>query len=251
MRRSFAAVVLMALAAAVFAKPQIPRYDGPVNDQAGVLSSSEESELEGIILEFMRQSSSEIGVLLIESLDDAPIEDIAYDVFKTWGIGKAKEDNGVLFLVAVEDRKARLEVGYGLEGALTDAEAGRLVNRNSPMAEQFRQGDYFGGTRAVVEGVAQAISGEYQNPATESKKQKIPFQAIIITLLLLFFVIGPMIRRNSRRGFGRNRDFWGTMGGLGGLGMGGFGGFRGGRGGGGGFGFGGGSSGGGGASGGW
>ena len=224
---------------------EVPSYSGPITDQAGILSTSEQAELSQKILDYRKSSGNEIGVLIVRSLDGDAVEDVAYNVFKKWGIGKAAKDNGVLFLVAVEDRKARVEVGYGLEGELTDIECGRLVSRKSPMADHFRKNDYAGGVGAVISGIITAIGGEYK-PAGSEKEEKVRKGFPFFGALFVLMIILSAIARRRRSLLGGGRDNW-WMGGMGG--MGGFGGGSGG--GGGGFSFGGGSSGGGGASGGW
>lgn len=244
-------IVLLVFAAAVLVAAEIPGYKGPVNDYAGVLDRNALGMLEDKVLAYRSSTGSEIGVLIVQSMDGRAIEDYAYDVFREWGIGQQGKDNGVLFVVAVEEKKARVEVGYGLEGDLTDLEAGRLVNRQSPMAQHFRQGDYAGGVNVVLDGIVAAIGGEYDPPkGKDGGSQKSPLGIIgLIVLFIIFSII-------SRRGGGGGRRFGGPFigGMLGGMMMGGrgFGGGRSGGFGGGGFGgFGGGRSGGGGASGGW
>lgn len=242
------AVIAVLLLASVVGAFEVPNYSGPVNDQAGVLSDGDRERLIQKILNYRNSSSNEIGVLIVRSLGDNALENVAYDVFKKWGIGKAAKDNGVLFLVAVEDRKARVEVGYGLEGELTDIEAGRLVSRKSPMADHFRKNDYAGGAEAVIDGIVIAIGGEYKPAGTDDKGGKARRGFPILGALFLGMMVLSAVarRRRSLKGGGFGGWWMGGMGGLGGLGGG-----SGGGGGGGGFSFGGGSSGGGGASGGW
>jgi uncharacterized protein len=227
---------------------ELPAYKGPINDLAGILSRSDAQALETKVLGYREQTGSEIAVLIIPTLGDRALEDYANDVFKAWGIGKKGKDNGVLFLLAIQEKKARVEVGYGLEGDLTDLECGRLVNKNSPMAQLFRDGDFAGGIGAVVDGIVVAIGGEYNPPKPKAQVKK-ALPALMVPFILGLGLLMSLIRRSKTIG----KRFGG--GGFGGPfigGMGGFGGFGGGSsGGGGGFSFGGGSSGGGGASGGW
>lgn len=230
---------ILFLAVSVLAATELPDYKGPINDLAGVLSRSEISQLEQKAIGCRDQTGSEIGVLLIPTLGDNSLENYAHDVFKKWGIGRKGKDNGVLFLVAIQEHKARVEVGYGLEGELTDLESGRLVNKNSPMSEAFRANDYAGGVNAVLDGIVQAIGGEY-NPPKPKKKGKDNIPPLAPLAMIIFFIVMAIIRRASAVG----RRFGGPF-------IGGMGGFGGGSSGGGGFSFGGGSSGGGGASGGW
>ncbi len=239
-----AAILLPAAAIAA----DLPDYTGPVVDQAGVLSAGAKQQLESKILDYRRQTTNEIGVLIVKSLDNRSIDDFAHDVFAKWGIGKKGKDNGVLFVVAVQERQARVEVGYGLESELTDIEAGRLVKRNSEMAAHFRKNDYDGGVTAVVDGIIAGIAGDYKPSSAKDDNNDNDDQWLKIPIFMGFALIALFIRLIGRFGRGRRGRWWygGPFGGFGGGLGGGFGG-----GGSSGFGFGGGSSGGGGASGGW
>ena len=250
MKKLLAIAVAVLLAVAVSAAPKLPDYDGPVNDRVGVLGRGDIERLTSKVLAYREQSGNEIGVLIVATMGGQSIEDFAHDVFKAWGIGGKGKDNGVLFAVSIEERKARIEVGYGLEGELTDLECGRLVSGKSPMARHFRRGDYAAGVDAVIDGIIQAIGGEYA-PAGEEDDTSDNGLAALPVLLLILIVLIFVIRRarsHSRR-FG-GPFFGGFGGGFGGGSLGGWS-SGGGGGGGGGFSFGGGSSGGGGASGGW
>lgn len=250
MRKLFAAfaLVLLILTSSLYGL-DVPLYSSPATDLADLLSADELRALNQKLLDYRTQSGHEIAVLLIPTLGDEALEDYAHKVFNKWGVGKGAQDNGVLFLLALQEKKTRIEVGYGLEGDLTDAESGRIVGRNSPMADHFRSRDWSGGVDAVVDGIITAIGGEYTAPQESGKKTQIPFGIKIFIIIILMIIIGKIV--DAVRGvssFG-GRGGWGTGGGFGGLG--GFGGGSSGGGGGGGFSFGGGSSGGGGASGGW
>jgi uncharacterized protein len=221
----------------------VPPYRSPVTDLAGVLNDQQRQQLEQKILDYRAQSTNEIGILIVKSLEGDDIENYAHDVYAKWGIGKKGKDNGVLFVMSVADRKARLEVGYGLEGELTDLESGRIVARNSPMASAFRANDYYGGVNAVVDGIIQAIGGEYNPPQSKGTGGHNPVSFVIV------MIIGAIVLLVRIFGGGMTGGFRGPFGG--GWASGGFFSGGGGGGGGGGFSFGGGSSGGGGASGGW
>jgi uncharacterized protein len=238
------ALISLFLIAAVSAYAlDVPPYRSPVTDLGGVLNDQQRQQLEQKILDYRTQSTNEIGVLIVNSLEGDDIENYAHDAYAKWGIGKKGKDNGVLFVMSVADRKARLEVGYGLEGELTDLESGRIVARNSPMASAFRANDYYGGVDAVIDGIIQAIGGEYDPPQSENAggHNPIPFAVVMIIAAAIFImrIFGGGMRGGFRGPFGG-----GWVGG--GLFSGGSGG-----GGGGGFSFGGGCSGGGGGSGGW
>jgi len=241
--RRFAFISLFLITALSAYALDVPPYRSPVTDLGGVLNDQQRQQLEQKILDYRAQSTNEIGVLIVNSLEGDAIENYAKDAYTKWGIGKKGKDNGVLFVMSVTDRKARLEVGYGLEGELTDLESGRIVARNSPMASAFRANDYYGGVNAVIDGIIQAIGGEYNPPQSKNAGGHNPVSFVIV------MIIGAVVMLLRIFGGGMRGGFRGPFGGgwaSGGLFSGGSGG-----GGGGGFSFGGGSSGGGGASGGW
>ena len=240
--RRFALIALLLIAATTAYALEVPPYSSPVTDLGGVLNDQQRQQLEQKILDYRAQSTNEIGVLIVRSLEGDAIDNYAHDAYAKWGIGKKGKDNGVLFVMSVADRKARLEVGYGLEAELTDLESGRIVSRQSPMATAFRANDYYGGVNAVVDGIIQAIGGEYNPPQSKKDRGRSPASFIIV------MIIGAAVLLMRIFGGGMMGGFRGPFGGgwvSGGLFSGG------GGGGGGGFSFGGGSSGGGGASGGW
>lgn len=241
MKHFLKTIFALLLALSVFAKSDLPVYEGMINDRAGLLSSDEIRQLESKTRSYREQTGVEIGVLIVPNLGDRSLEDFAHDVFNAWGIGSKDKDNGVLFLIAIEEKKTRLEVGYGLESELTDLEAGRIVSRSSPMAEHFRRGDFAGGINAALDGIAEAVGGEYNPPRQENDEEEAFFPLLLPLGFIIFFVLLSILRR---RGI-IDRRFGGPF--IGGFG----GGSSGGRSSGGGFSFGGGSSGGGGASGGW
>jgi uncharacterized protein len=251
-RRFLFVVAYLLVATAVVAEPKIPAHNGLINDHADLLSRDEVAQLESKARTYREQSGNEISMLIVETLGDQSLEEYAHSVFNEWGVGKKDKDNGVLFLVAIQERKSRIEVGYGLEGVLTDLESGRLVNKNSPMAQHFRNRDYAGGINAVLDGIITAIGGEYDPPEAKDKEKdgiSVLFPLVMIFLLMMLTVF----RRGKSNGRGFGGPFIGGIaGGLLGSALGRRGGFSVGGGSfGGGGGFGGGSSGGGGASGGW
>jgi len=214
----------------------VPHATGYVNDHAGLLSPSTRLKLEHFLEKFEKSDSTQIAVLTIPSLEGESLEGYALKVAEQWGIGQKGKDNGALLLIAKAERKVRIEVGYGLEGRLTDLLAGRIIDYE--ITPRFKQGDFDGGVIAGVAAIAEAVRGEYQGTGHAGRAKKGPPWGILA--LLLFF--GPVLtllggrRRPHRRG-----GFW-----IGGPPFGGGGGF-----GGGGFSGGGGGFGGGGSSGGW
>ncbi|HPQ82022.1 MAG TPA: TPM domain-containing protein, partial [bacterium] len=125
-RKLLIILALFILPAAAHAS--IPRPAGFVNDLAGVVEPQTKANLERFLDSFEKQTGVEVAVATLPSLDSRPVEDVAVELFKSWGIGKKGKDNGILFLVAPNEKRMRIEVGYGLEGAINDALAGRILD---------------------------------------------------------------------------------------------------------------------------
>ncbi len=140
------------LCAGVALAQSLPKPAGRVTDLANVIDPATEAEIDGRLEQLERQTSSEVAVLTVPSLDGMPVEDYAVRLFKEWGIGQAKQDNGVLVLVAPNEREMRIEVGYGLEGVLPDGLAGQVIRET--FIPRFRDDDYNGGIR---DGVARVV----------------------------------------------------------------------------------------------
>ncbi len=271
-------------------------YDVPSNDgfvtqymsekgAATVLTSEQEASLEGTLSAYEKQTSNEIAIFITDSLHDQPIEDVANTVFRAWGVGKNDKNNGILMVLAAADHKVRIEVGYGLEGAVPDIVAKGVIDTD--MTPQFQEGKYFEGLTAGVDALIKHIGGEYTaDRYADSGSDTFPFLLFVAFILfqifgawmastkswwlggvlggvfgliaalafnwwlsippfILFGLLVDYVLSKNASRFGKNRR--GRWGG----GFGGFGGGMGGSGGGGFGGFGGGSSGGGGASGSW
>ncbi len=232
---------------------------GRVSDYANLLSPAAVARIEARIAAHETASSDQIAVAIFPSLGEESLEDFSIRLAEQWKIGGAEHDNGVILLIFVGDRKTRLEVGYGLEGRLTDALSSRILR--NVLAPRFRDGDFDGGVEESVAAIIGAIQGEYRAEPAAGGGGHLASSLIPILLLLFLFVILPRIMRSrgdhdmlgDEHGWRRRprRTWGGPFGGFGG-GIGGGGGLGGGfGGGGGGFSGGGGSFGGGGASGGW
>lgn len=129
-----------------------------VNDHAGILSQSERSLLSALINELERATSAEIAVVTLNTIGEASIEGYAVALFEKWGIGKKDKDNGLLILVAVKERKVKIEVGYGLEGVITDGLAGQIIREK--IVPEFRQGNFGRGLLAATATTANLIAKE-------------------------------------------------------------------------------------------
>ena len=136
---------------------------GRVVDLANALSATTEAALEADLVAHQDSTSNEVAVLTLPSLEGEPLERYATRVARAWGLGREGRDNGVLVLVVLDDRAVRIEVGGGLEGALTDATAGSIIR--AEMVPRFREGNVDGGVLAGVGAVLGAVEGEYRPPA--------------------------------------------------------------------------------------
>ncbi len=271
--------LLLSMAAGQTAWAQeFPGLTGRVVDSANIIPDEDEAALTAKLEALETQSQRQFVIVTLPDLQGYDIADYGYQLGREWGIGDAERNDGILLLVAPNDRKTRIEVGYGLEGIMTDAMSSVIINQQ--MLPRFREGDYAGGINAATDTIiqqltlpedeARAIAAQTaaERPASGSKKASIDFPTIIFLGFFLLFVILPMLRSGGRRGKRYRRNGTLTGSGVGDIILwevgsavlrgalngdddgGGFGGFGGG-GGGGGFGGGGGSFGGGGASGGW
>lgn len=228
-----------------------------VNDFAGVLSSEQKQQLERKLVAYDDSTSTQIAILLVNTLEGRPIEETALNIYRSWGIGNKKTSNGVLILAAIEDRQIRIEVGYGLEGAIPDITANQIIRND--IGPDFRSGDYYDGLDKATQSLIQAARGEYKAPEGYNKRKGRGSGIGNIIGFIVIIIIVAVIAGRGRGGGGGNGGYMSRkgygdvltpfiIGSL--LGRGGGGGWSGG--GGGGFGgFGGGSSGGGGASGSW
>jgi uncharacterized protein len=248
-----AAATLVVLFASVAFAYLFPALTGRVVDGAGVMSAASRSDVETKLKNLENKSGIQLVVATVKSLQGGDIETFANGLFRFWHLGEAKKNNGVLLLVAPAEHKVRIEVGYGLEGTLTDALSSVIIA--GAIIPRFKAGDYPGGIERGVDGIISVLSGDTTDwhqkanvrseDASADLNKLFPLLLMAILLIVIWYLIhqanGP---GSGRRGGGMGPIIWG--GGLGG-------GFGGGSGGGfgGGFSGGGGSSGGGGASGGW
>ncbi len=188
--RVFAFLLILAgLTATADAQPAIPELWGTrIHDEAGILSAQSVHDLEQKIKAHEDSTSNQIAILTIPSLEDDPLEDYSIRVVEKWKLGQEGKDNGILILVVTQDRKMRIEVGYGLEGALPDILCSQII-RNE-MAPRFRQGDFEGGVNAAVEAIIKAIAGEYTIEQDMSGGQELGAGGRIVAGLIVFMVLG-------------------------------------------------------------
>jgi uncharacterized protein len=246
----FIAVFFVTIASSVIAQNVLPRPNPPklVTDQAGVLTPEQLQALEAKLVAIDDSSSNQIAVVILSSLEGQPKEEYATKLFREWGIGNKKTNNGVLLLVAIQDRQIKIEVGYGLEGAIPDITALSIIDNDIKPA--FKAGAYYEGLDKATDNLAKAAVGEYKEARkkrTKSKGNPLVFIMIVIVIVIILgkkggggsningggfsdFTTGMLL--GSLLNGGSSRGGWGDSGG--GFGGGGFGGFGGGSSGGGG-----------------
>ena len=267
MRRLALVFGLLIAAGPLRAQPPTPQLTGAVNDLAGIIDAESRAELERRINSLMATTGDVVVVATVPNISGfADIDEFKVRLFENGGrgIGKKGKDNGLLIVVAVDERKVGVEVGYDLEGFITDGFAGQVIRER--IATQFREGRYGAGLVAATTAIINRIADGRGVQLTDVPRETVPVRRptgqgpslrTIIILIVIFMILSRGNRGRRRRRWGGPLGGWSSGvgpfgGGFGGGYGGGFGGFGGGGGGGGGFGgFGGGRSGGGGASGGW
>ena len=236
------ALLLTSLVAPSARALDVPALRGHVNDLAGLLSASESQTLEAKLTSHEEATGQQLALLTIKSLEGQPIENYAIAVAEKWKLGRKKQDDGLVMVIAVDDHKIRIEVGYGLEGDIPDALASRVIRE--VMAPAFRAGQPGTGVSSAFDLLMARARGEAVEPPKPKARKR--SGAGVVPFLWLVFIAFFILSRIGGGRRGRGPMFFGGVGG--GFGGGGFGG---GGGGGGGFGGGGGGFGGGGASGRW
>ncbi len=203
MRVWFALLTVLGLAWGAEARQALPSSPTAfVTDRAGVLSPSKVSELNAQLDAFEQQTSSQLVVWIDRKLPpQAELNDFVHQLFEAWKIGQKNRNNGVLLAIFVDDRRMRIEVGYGLEGALPDAMAGRIIDND--IRPRFRAGDFDGGVTAGVSAIMAATRGEYRGMGRTNSNRGV-HKRIELWLLLggvLGFLAGALVRgftfRNS------------------------------------------------------
>jgi uncharacterized protein len=235
-----------------------PPLTGRVVDQANVMTAQSRGDVEAKLKDLEDKSGIQLVVATVKSLQGSDIETYANQLFRSWKLGEAKKNNGVLLLVAPAEHKVRIEVGYGLEGTLTDALSSVIIS--SAIIPRFKAGDFSGGIERGVDGIISVLSGDSADwqrkigvrseSAADDFNKLFPILIFILVIFIVRYLIGNIqgtaagryVRRNGRIVFiPAPGGTWGSGWSGGGSGGGFGGGFSGG----------GGSSGGGGASGGW
>jgi uncharacterized protein len=171
----------------------VPALKTRVTDLTQTLSTDQQAQLEAKLTAFEREKGSQIAVLIVPTTQPEDIAQYSIRVVDTWKLGRDKQDDGILILLAKNDRKMRIEVGYGLEGAIPDLTAKRVITE--VMAPSFRQGDYYGGLNNAIDKLIGLIAGEQlPAPASNATSANNNFEGMLPMLLVGGLVLGGILR---------------------------------------------------------
>lgn len=211
--RRLAIIIILFFVAgpAVLAYSSPGRPAGFVNDYANLLDSGQKNSLEERLRQFEKDTSNQLVIVTIPSLGGDTIENFAVKLFEEWQIGQKDKDNGALLLVSAGDRQMRLEVGYGLEGALTDALSSQIIRND--LRPAFQSGDYYGGLDKAANNIIAATKGEYRPSDTDVsstvRKSLLSGDNIFYLFFFVLYIISAL-----RRYLAKSRNWWegGAMG---------------------------------------
>lgn len=177
----------------------IPQLTAPVTDLSGTLSADQRGQLIAKLAAFEAQKGAQIAVLLVPTVKPEAIEQYSIRVAEAWKLGRKGVDDGVLLLIAKQDKKLRIEVGYGLEGALNDATAKRIISET--ITPRFKQGDFYGGIDAGLDVIIKVVGGEALPPpkaksggGSTAASNGDNFETLLIAGFILVFVVGGILR---------------------------------------------------------
>ncbi len=196
MRNKPAFLIFIILSFVLFSLPahplDIPKLQGYVNDYANMISPSVKAELENELRAFEQTDSTQIVILTVPSLEGEVIEDFSIKVAEAWKIGQKGKDNGIIFIVAKQERKMRIEVGRGLEGKLTDLMAGRI--KNLVVNPRFKREDFDGGFTSGVSSLIDATRGEFKADGNHRSQKHETFLGFLMFGAILMLVLGSISR---------------------------------------------------------
>ena len=191
--RSLALALLLSVSLGVGADVPVPTLAARVTDGTGTLKAEEQQTLDQTLQAFERKKGSQIAVLIVRTTAPDTIEQYGIRVADAWRIGRKKVDDGAILIVAKDDRAVRIEVGYGLEGALNDATSERIVREI--IVPRFQQGDFYGGIAAGVDRMIRVIDGEpLPPPAAGSAGPRADIRQLAPVILLLALIVGGFLR---------------------------------------------------------
>lgn len=239
--KKFLLILTLLFSSGVFAQmekiistpPNPPRL---VNDYTNTLTPQQKDALETKLTQYDDSTSNQVAVIIVGSTDNYSVEDAALEIGREWGVGNKNFNNGIVLLVAKDDRKVTIQVGYGLEGAITDLTARTIVD--SRLTPNFKQGNYYRGIDEATDDIIKAAEGRYKAPEgyNNRKGKGIPIGTIIFIIVVLIILFasggaggGTYMSRGGYRGWVGGGGGWsggggGSSGGFGGFGGGSFGG---------------------------
>lgn len=192
------ATVLFMLPLFVLAYQNPGQPPGFINDFAGMLTSDQRQTIEVKLENFQKETGNELSVVTIADLGGDTIENFAVKLFQDWGIGQKSKDNGVLLLISRDDRQMRIEVGYGLEGALTDAQSFWTINNIIKPA--FQAGDYYSGISNGVDKIISITKGEFKPDTAQSAPSNFNINSVFLIIWLVWIVfvwMGSILARSK------------------------------------------------------
>lgn len=172
---------------AQFTIPEKPSLQTSVYDYANVLNANEKAQLEEKLIKYSDSTSTQITLITIESLKGEDVSQLATNWAQTWGIGQAKEDNGVIILVAKDERKIAINPGYGLEDKLTAAIGGQIIDYI--IVPEFKAGSYYKGLDKGADALFDVFKGKYKGTRKQNKKTDFPIIPIVIIVIILLVLI--------------------------------------------------------------
>jgi uncharacterized protein len=191
------AVLSLSFSFAQYEIPEKPDFQTSVYDYYKLLNASEKNSLERKLVKYSDTTSTQIVVAIIPSTNGENITYLGANWGEKWGIGQAKEDNGILILLARDDRKIAINTGKGIEFLLTDALSKRIIERD--IIPYFKQNNYYGGLNRGADAIFEVLTGEYKGSRTSSNQNEFPIGFIFI-LIFIFIIILISISKNKRGG---------------------------------------------------
>jgi len=205
------ALAYLVAGAVAQAEPNFPILTSRITDQAGLLSADDYTAIQAELAALEQKSTDQVAVVTVKSLEGYPIEDYGYQLGRKWGIGQKGKDNGILLIVAPNERKVRIEVGRGLEPVMTDAMS-NLIVQNAILPE-FRRGDFSAGIRAGVRDIKDVLLGDAVEVEQRAKRQgeSLDFWSVVLIIfwicvvLFVLFAVVQSIRNAPQAVSGQRR----------------------------------------------
>lgn len=200
MRKYITTLIFTLIAAIGFTQDFPAKPNKLVNDYTGTLSAAQVAQLERKLVAFDDSSSTQIAVAILKSVGEYDISEYAMELGRKWGVGDKGKNNGIIVVVALGDRKISIQTGYGLEGALPDMYARRIIDND--IKPYFKAGNYYGGLEAGTDAIIRYTKGEYKNDKPKASKQGAGASGVVI-LIIIIVVIIIVLKRGGRGGGGQ------------------------------------------------